>query len=197
MRMKEQNNRNGKKIISSSLSVIDCVRLGKFSEDRCRPSLVTMNRPNDVVAILASRARLSQFPRVSIKPDLSVAERRVESILLRERRNLIASGTLKSQIKLRKESLFVNNREYGKVVNSSFLLCPLVSDFIPDAPTGNASSKSNQSNIQPGILLHSKSSSTSPSDTSASTTDLAPLPLPLMSDYNTLVFILVYGTHEA
>ena len=71
----------------TELSAIDCTRLGKFSEDRCRPALVTMNQPNDVATILANRAKLSQMPHISIKPDLSAAERKGESILLKERRN--------------------------------------------------------------------------------------------------------------
>ena len=111
-------------------SVIDCTRLGKFSEDRCRPTLVSMNRPNDVATILANRAKLSQMPHISIKPDLSAAERKGESILLKERRNWISSGTSRSHIKLSKGSLFVHNREYGKVVDSTFLLCPLISDCL-------------------------------------------------------------------
>ena len=111
-------------------SVIDCTRLGKFSEDRCRPTLVTMIRPNDVATILANRVKLSQMPHISIKPDLSAAERKVESILLKERRKLISSGTPRSHIKLSKGSLFVHNREYGKVVDSTFLQCPLISDFV-------------------------------------------------------------------
>lgn len=111
-------------------SVIDCYRLGKFSEDRCRPILVTMNRPNDVSSILADRARLSN---ISIKPDLSPEDRKIESILLKQQRDLISSGTDRSQIKLRKES---NKRKYRVVVNS---ISPLLSDFTPNLSPNSTS----------------------------------------------------------
>ena len=143
-------------------SVIDCIRLGKYSEDRCRPTLVTMNRPNDVSTVLVNRVHLSQTPHISIKPDLSPVERKVESILLKERRNLILSGTPRHHIKIRKDSLFINDREYGRVVDFTFLLCPLVSDFVPDASIINTSTEANhdQLNLQPGTS-HSEATSCS------------------------------------
>jgi len=120
--------------LSSSISeqsIKDCFRLGKFKEGRTRPILVKMLRICDVSSVLASRRNLSSVaPNISIKPDLSLEARRIEHVLLKERRELINSGGDKESIKLRGTILFKENQRYGEVINngSAFQLCtPAVS----------------------------------------------------------------------
>ena len=121
----------------SEFSVRDCIRLGKFSENHCRPILVIMSRSNDVLAILGKKRQLSQHPHISIKPDLVPKVRKIESILLKQRRELITSGNDPRVIKIRKHTLLCNGREYGVVVNSTFQKYPLISDLasIPSQST--------------------------------------------------------------
>jgi len=47
-------------------------------------------------------------------------KRKIESILLQERRKLIQSGTTSSRIKLRGTSLYVNNKKFGSVRNLKY-----------------------------------------------------------------------------
>ena len=76
-------------LVTTSL-VVDLVRLGKYSEDRTRPLLVKLTRPNDVHSVLMARKKLAARPGIAIKPDMSAEDRKVESLLLRERRSLLA-----------------------------------------------------------------------------------------------------------
>ena len=107
-------------------SVRDCFRLGKYNTDstnRSRPLLVKLTRSRDVTNILLNRYKLSDHPGIRIKrPDLSRKERLIESILLKERRNLIDTGVDSKSIKLKGNSLFVNNLRFGFVTDSSFHL---------------------------------------------------------------------------
>ena len=66
-------------------SICDCVRLGKFSTDntRPRPIKVTLNRSVDTHKILAKSSKCSKT--VFIKPDRSLAQRKIEALLLKER----------------------------------------------------------------------------------------------------------------
>ena len=87
-------------------SVRVCTRLGKFSESRCRPILCTMSRSIDVSAVLTNRSLLSQKHRdIFIKPYLTSEARKAETILLKQRRELITSGISSKTIKLRDDSL--------------------------------------------------------------------------------------------
>ena len=135
----------------SEYSVRDCFRLGKYSENRCRPVLTTLSRSNDVISVLANRRHLShssQYPHISIKPDLTPEARKVESILLKQRRELITSGTNPRDIKIRRDTLLINGRKHGVVVDSTFQLCPLVSDHVNAA---FLSSQPNQSIITSSV----------------------------------------------
>ena len=107
----------------TTYSVNDCLRLGKYAENRCRPILVKLNRPIDVSTILANRAKLDQSSKMFIKPHMSLAERQLESILLKERWKLIQSGIPRKHIKLKSDCLIVHNKKYGQVVDSKFTLC--------------------------------------------------------------------------
>lgn len=103
--------------VASSISeyVWDCSRLDKYSVD-------TMNGPNDIVSVLANKRQLSPFPGISIKPDLPPEDRKVESILLKQRRAFIVAGTDAQSIRLRKNSLTVNGKKFDAVINSTLSL---------------------------------------------------------------------------
>ena len=77
----------------SEHTIRGCQRLGKYSNDKCRPILVKLTRSCDITSILSKYAKFANMPGISIKPDLSKDDRKVESILLMERRKLIQSGT--------------------------------------------------------------------------------------------------------
>ena len=104
-------------------SISDCYRLGKYLRDasRPRPILVKFVRVADVSRIFANRRKLPTA--ISVKPDMSSAERKKYSILMQERWDLIQSGVLRKDIKIRGDSLYVSNKKYGCVLNSKFELC--------------------------------------------------------------------------
>ena len=142
----------------SEFSIRDCYRLGKYSEDRHRPVLATMNRVNDVSSVLANRRQLSSLPNISIKPDMSPQDRKVESILLKQRRDLISSGTDARSIKLRKNTLYVNGRKYGMVTNFKFIPCP--NHFSSEATSSEcptASSPISTSTLQSSLQINTSS----------------------------------------
>ena len=97
----------------------DCQRLGKYSETKQRPILVKFSRSCDVTSILSSRAKLAERPGISIKPDMTKEEKKIES-MLQECRKLIQSGTTSSLSKLRGISLNVNNKKVGSVRNLKY-----------------------------------------------------------------------------
>ena len=105
----------------ANISVRDCRRLGKYSETslRPRPLLVTLTKSREVYDILAKRNVLAK-ENIFIKPDLSPADRHVESILLKERRALIDTGTNSKSIKLRGDKLFIDDQAYGRVADGVF-----------------------------------------------------------------------------
>ena len=119
----------------SEHSLCDCSRLGRFNVSHNRPILVKFSRSRDVVSLLSNRYKLASTKGFFIKPLMSRDERRIESILLKKRRDLITSGVSSSQIKLRGNLLFVNKKRLGSVANFQF--CPV------DAPHINNSSASN------------------------------------------------------
>lgn len=106
-----------------SSTIRDCRRLGKFTkgEQSCRPLLVTLNSTADVRSILHCHNNSSNTS-VSIKPDLSAADRRANAILLKARWDLINSGIDRKCIKIRGANLLVNGKHYGKVLGSTFIL---------------------------------------------------------------------------
>lgn len=95
--------------------ISDNFRLGKYQNDKTRPLLVKMARPNDVHSILMLRYKLSSRPGIGVKPDMSLEERKVESLLLKERRRFIDHGIERSAIKIRGNSIFVNKNKTGSV----------------------------------------------------------------------------------
>lgn len=104
----------------SDVSIRDCRRLGKFKDGVARPTLLQLHRSVDVSIILSGRKKLSTRPDIIVKPDLSPSERKVEQLLLKERRFLIESGIQRSDIRIRGSSLYVNNKKLGSVKNNKY-----------------------------------------------------------------------------
>ena len=103
--------------VSSSIqsqAIKDCYRLGKFNSEKPnpRPILVKLVRIADVQCILSNRKVLSS--PINIRPDMTVEERLRESILLKERWNLIQSGIPKNVIKIQGSRLYVRSALYGQ-----------------------------------------------------------------------------------
>ena len=102
--------------------VVDCFGLGKFksNQSRSRPILVKLQRTIDATTILANRNSLSS--PIFNKQDMSPAEQKIESILLKERWLLIEGGFNHKSIKISSvnHSIYVNNQVFGRVVNSQF-----------------------------------------------------------------------------
>ena len=128
-------------------SVRDCRRIGKYDETkpRSRPILVTLNSTVEVANVLAKSSSLT--PPVTIKADLTPAERRVQSVLLRERRKLIEDGHERRAIKLRNSSLYLSGRLHGTVVNYSYQMHPLLADFILE-PTQRSNTPTSSTDTQ-------------------------------------------------
>ena len=70
--------------------------------------------PVPVLAPVISSKNKLEAP-VYIKPDLTPFERQKERLLLKERRSLIDNGTERRNIKMRNDSLYVNNKLHCKV----------------------------------------------------------------------------------
>ena len=110
--------------VSSSIqsqAIKDCYRLGKFNPQKPnpRPILVKLVRIADVQCILSNRKVLSS--PFNVKPDMTVEERVRESILLKERWNLIQSGIPKNVIKIQGSRLYVRSALYGQFKDSKFV----------------------------------------------------------------------------
>ena len=107
-------------ILSSDIK--DLHQLGKYDHkrERPRPLLVKLLRSNMVLNILSSKSKL-EAP-IYIKPDMTLHERQKEKLLLGERRSLIDQGTERRHIKLRNDSIFVNNKLHCKVSSDNYKL---------------------------------------------------------------------------
>ena len=78
---KFQHNRHDIEIAGELLSWLDPIvdtflivaafRLGRYSDEKARPLLVKLTRPNDVQIILMVRKKLASRPEIAIKPDMS------------------------------------------------------------------------------------------------------------------------------
>ena len=111
-------------VASSSIpahAVRECMRLGKFTNDRCRPLLVKLNRSCDVSSILAHSRQIYVVHKISVRPDLPFEERRSRAILWRERNNLIKDGTDRSLIRIKGNSLYIDGQLSGSVVGSGYV----------------------------------------------------------------------------
>ena len=109
----------------TSASIRDFYRLSKLkqSNSRPRPLLVKFLRTFEASLILSKKDSLTSST-ISIKRDLSREERAIENALLKERRFLIDNGTERRQIKIQGKSLYVKNKLYGSVHDSTFVNAP-------------------------------------------------------------------------
>ena len=113
--------------------VRDCHRVGRYDMNKCRPILVLLNSTADVRNILSKCHSLSS--PVSIKPDRSTTERKIEAILLKERWKLIQLGMDRRSIRLRNSAIYVNGRLHGRVTGSVFMPTPTLGDIAPHLST--------------------------------------------------------------
>ena len=119
-------------------SIRDLLRLGKYNVHRSRPILVKLHRPLDASVILSNTRRLSDSPGISIRRDLSSADREVHSILIKERRSLLSSGVNSCDVKIKATSLYVPNSLYGEVVYKSFVHVNPPTVQLPTVPSSTA-----------------------------------------------------------
>ena len=99
----------------------------------------------------------------SIKPDLSLEERKRESALLKQRWSLIQSGIERKFIRIHNLSIFVNNKLHGRLDLSSnqFHCCsPLNTPLSPNSPlVTNSTSPNNVSSPTTSVITNSTASS--------------------------------------
>ena len=146
----------------SDTTIRDCHRLGKFSPNHSRNILVTFNRTCDVSTVLSNKFKVADRSSLKINPDLSPSDRKIRSILLSKRHELIRSGFSRQSIHFRSNIMFVDGRKFGAVINQR---------FESSSPPGSPSHPMN-------ITTHQ----TSPSDPPLLTLPtllFLPLPLPL------------------
>ena len=95
-------------------SIKECYRLGRFDPKRNntkpRPILVHFVRMADVSSVLAKRGSLKK--PYFIKPFMSTEQRKIESILLKERWNLIQLGISRTQIRIRNSNIYMSIKNY-------------------------------------------------------------------------------------
>ena len=151
-----------------------------------------MSRSIDVSAVLTNRSLLSQKHRdIFIKPYLTSEARKAETILLKQRRELITSGISSKTIKLRDDSLFINGRKHGTVIDSSYQTYPLLSDYVSDPPapvSPNLSPGTCTSSTQQNISRSTSSSvliNTSVSQAINTSTDSSNIPQPVSVQIDT------------
>ncbi len=138
-------------------SIQDCTRLGKYSDSSCRPIRVKMSRSCEVSSILSLRFKLRELSPhcIAIKPDLSLNDRNIDSILTKKRWELLQSGTSRHDIEIRGNAIFV--RKVASVVN--FMIEPICDQFSevvsevvsqsPNLPDGTLTSQPLTSQPQP------------------------------------------------
>lgn len=102
-------------------SIKDHFRLGKYQSNRQRPRpiLVKFLRSSDALSILSKKKELQSS--ITIKPDMTKQERQIEQLLLKQRWQLLQSGYDRKQIKIRRNSLIVDNVVYAKVVDDKLV----------------------------------------------------------------------------
>uniref|UniRef100_A0A1X7TK40 PHD-type domain-containing protein n=1 Tax=Amphimedon queenslandica TaxID=400682 RepID=A0A1X7TK40_AMPQE len=131
----------------------DCIRLGKFqsSNSKPRPILVKFNNMKTVQSILF-RPNSASDHGISIKKDLSLHERKINSILLKERHRLITEeNTAKNQIKIRRNKIFIRGRSHGEVRDNDFVPFPSLSDVAPSLSDLSPVQSSNSTQGIPSI----------------------------------------------
>ncbi len=75
-------------------------------------------------SVLSNRKKFSEsekYCHVSVKRDMSKLERQEESLLLKERFLLIKTGTLRKDLRIRRNQLFVRNVAVGSVIDKKYV----------------------------------------------------------------------------
>ena len=143
-------------------SVHNCYRMGHFNEGSKRLVLVKWSRASDITLILSSRAKLAELPGIRIKPDRPMSERSIESLLLKERRPPINSGTDSRVIKIGGSTLYVNGKKFGVV--TEYLLTSAFSSPVSNLIKTSQQEPTAQSFVSnsplPGFVQNLSSSST-------------------------------------
>ena len=97
-----------------AISIRDCFRLGRFDKVASgpRPLLVKFTQSADVIRILSKRGALSK-PFI-LKEAMSLQQRAVEAVVLKERRSLSQSDKDHTAIKIRKGQFFMMVSDLGR-----------------------------------------------------------------------------------
>uniref|UniRef100_A0A1X7TMN6 Reverse transcriptase domain-containing protein n=1 Tax=Amphimedon queenslandica TaxID=400682 RepID=A0A1X7TMN6_AMPQE len=109
----------------------DCRRIGRFQPDAShpRPILVTLGSTSDVFFIMSKRNLLPST--IYVRRDLSPVQRKERSILFSEKNKLKDSGVPIQSISIRCSSLFVGEREVGKVTGGAFISSRSLGNLAP------------------------------------------------------------------
>ena len=113
--------------------------------------MVSLLRISDAQSILSHRRQLASKPGIRIRPDLSLEERKTQSILLKERWSLIQAGTERSLIRITGAHLYVNKQKYGSVSDGEFVRSTSADASVDHgpAPTPSPSSSPKSAVIPP------------------------------------------------
>ena len=76
---------------------------------------------NSCTVVMDILSKRSVFSPYIVKPDLSLEERANDKILMKERWDLLQSGTPKFEIKVKRKSLFVNGELHGTVRDATYI----------------------------------------------------------------------------
>ena len=148
-----------------SSSVKDFYRLGKFQPDRRhpRPILIRFIRSVDASNLLLRRFSLTS---VFLQPDRSKEERSKHAVLMKERWELICSGTPRSVIKVRGSSIYVRDVLHGKLdANNSYVTVSHDPSDFGSGVRSSAGSGAGAASFPPaGSSPSSNSSGVNPSD---------------------------------
>ena len=153
----------------TSNSIRDCIRLGRYTEDKTRPLFVKLTRVNNVASILSNRRAMPQPSDIRIQPDLNPHDRKILAILLKTRWQLIHSGVDSKKIKIKGNTIMVNGALHGTTDGQIFTkaipdddlsdndsplngiettqpdhLTDVPSDHIPRAPSPSSNIRPNQ-----------------------------------------------------
>lgn len=119
-----------------SSSIRDLYRIGKYdpNSNRPRPVLAKLIRATDVSAILSKKTTLPSH--VFVRPDRTKEERLRYQSLMKERWILIQAGVERRDIKIRTDSIYVNNVLHGKLDSSNnYVKSTTVSDSDSVSPS--------------------------------------------------------------
>ena len=104
------------KIDANFIKDYHCLRKYNPNRSKPRPILVKFLRSADVTSILFEKSNLA-LP-FSIKTDMTAEEKKIEGLLLKERWELLQKDINRNQIKIRQNSLYINDRLHAGVLDA-------------------------------------------------------------------------------